>query len=169
MVVEPGEVADEDDRFFGPLRAARPKELARPGRDRGERAASGARTDCEEVSEDNGYVTPDPVEPDLTVSESESEGLNPLEARARGQAFVISIARQSRYRRLRKAGGCWRVPGLHFQEFELADKLEARRYNALCADCWPPNDELGSDPPSSEEESSVAVSEAALARDHSEL
>ena len=70
------------------------------------------------------------------------EGLNDVEARSTLPAellgkFAISISLKAKFRRLHLLGGCGRVPGLHYKEFELHDVRPApEMYHEVCKQCW---------------------------------
>ena len=53
--------------------------------------------------------------------------------------YVVAIAGSSRRRRLHQVGRCWRVPGLHYRDFEVFwDVLPpAEAYHLICHQCWP--------------------------------
>ena len=55
--------------------------------------------------------------------------------------YLCSVSQRGRFRRLHHAGFCWRVPGLHFREWEdLGSEepdLDRCRINARCSDCFP--------------------------------
>ena len=62
----------------------------------------------------------------------------PIEDKA-PHGYVVAIAGSSRRRRLHQVGRCWRVPGLHYKDFEVfGDTLPAAEdYHLICRQCWP--------------------------------
>ena len=61
------------------------------------------------------------------------------EARPAPKGYIASISKRGRFRRLHYAGFCWRVPGLHYLEWEdLGDTdPDLSRIDARCSDCFP--------------------------------
>ena len=72
------------------------------------------------------------------ASDTEPALVLPIEDKA-PHGYVVAIAGSSRRRRLHQVGRCWRVPGLHYKEFEVfGDTLPAAEdYHLICHQCWP--------------------------------
>ena len=53
--------------------------------------------------------------------------------------FVISFTRKKKFPRLHHLGYCFRLPGLHYLQFEECGDTEpdVDRYMYKCRDCWP--------------------------------
>ena len=83
--------------------------------------------------------------------------------------FVVSISARTEFRRLHVTGGCPRVPGLHYANFEILGTVEpaVHSFHARCLHCCPESkgvrevdvEALGADSPTSSGESSDSVSE----------
>ncbi len=54
------------------------------------------------------------------------------------RGYVVSISGKRGFRRLHRLGGCHRVPGIDYQEYELLgdDFPTEEAYDAHCAQCW---------------------------------
>ena len=51
--------------------------------------------------------------------------------------FSVSIGAKSNFRRLHLLGACFRVPGIHYADFELfPERPAADQYNDYCRQCW---------------------------------
>ncbi len=52
--------------------------------------------------------------------------------------YVVSISGKRLFRRLHRLGGCHRVPGVDYREFELlgVDFPPSTAYDGHCAQCW---------------------------------
>ena len=51
--------------------------------------------------------------------------------------FSVSIGAKSNFRRLHLLGSCFRVPGLHYSDFEIfSERPAADKYNDFCRQCW---------------------------------
>ena len=57
------------------------------------------------------------------------------------KGYLCSVSQRGRFRRLRHAGFCWRIPGIHFRLWEDLGSgdpdLVKCRIDARCADCLP--------------------------------
>ena len=117
---------------------------------------------------------PDPLlDEDPGLAPEELTGLREPDAKPRPMGFVVSKTRRGRFRRLHFVGGCWRVPGEHYQEFDDFGQTcpAPGEFHARCADCFPVGkavpaarsadddveDGLSSDTSSDSEESSSAT------------
>ena len=91
-----------------------------------------------------------------------------LEVRARSE----SIARDARLparastdtaimRRLHFVGACFRVPGVHYCEYEVlgSEAPSPGLYDAICQDCWNDEEEAGEAEDSADEVSSLLSEE----------
>ena len=87
---------------------------------------------------------------------------------AEGLDYFIVISSRAKVCRLHRRGGCWRRPGLGYQNFEEYGTLPAAHlYTAVCKQCWKDGvapvedkgDEDGSSSGSSSESSSSAPTE----------
>ena len=88
------------------------------------------------------------------------------------QGFVIAISRRGAFKRLHFAGGCWRVPGVHYHHFQECGPVmpELAHIDARCKDCFPGNMPKGapttqdvSEQSASEEEGSTSSSSSSAA------
>ena len=58
------------------------------------------------------------------------------------EGFIVAITQRGLFRRLHRVGGCKRVPGEHFLNWEEHDSMpEPHPYNAACLHCFPVTDE----------------------------
>ena len=51
--------------------------------------------------------------------------------------YVVSISARGTFRRLHFAGSCWRVPGLHYLNYEVWGEDVPTDCHARCRDCFP--------------------------------
>ena len=54
-----------------------------------------------------------------------------------GDGYVVSISHKGRFRRLHWSGGCWRIPGVHYHNFEWCGAVRPENVNGRCKDCFP--------------------------------
>jgi len=93
--------------------------------------------------------------PPLPLEESEEKGMPDV-------GFACSISKAG-WRRLHRLGGCSRMPGVHYLDFELLglDRPEIDRYDDFCRQCWrggdDPQDDSGDGDSDSEEEEDLPV------------
>lgn len=61
--------------------------------------------------------------------------------------YAISIGGKSGYRRLHLLGACFRVPCIHYVDYELHDlRPDVSEYNDFCRQCWRPEGERPAEP-----------------------
>ena len=87
--------------------------------------------DCSAPSIDEIEVL-DPLD-EVEVDLGPAGGVEVLSAGRR----VVSITKNGSCRTLHVVGSCWRVPGLHFRNYNLLDEGERGIYRHLCKDCFP--------------------------------
>ena len=75
--------------------------------------------------------------------------------------YVVSITGHKRLRRLHLMGACFRVPGIHFGEFEVlgSEAPSPDLYDAICKSCWNDEEEVGEAEDSADEVSSLPSEE----------
>ena len=75
--------------------------------------------------------------------------------------YVVSITGHKRLRRLHFVGACFRVPGIHFCEYEVlgSEAPSPDLYDAICKDCWNDEEEAGEAEDSADEVSSLPSEE----------
>ena len=49
---------------------------------------------------------------------------------------VVSLSKGNKSRTLHVVGNCWRIPGIHYSNYEFWDEGERGAYHALCKDCF---------------------------------
>ena len=87
-----------------------------------------------DVEEADGFGTED-IRPELDL-DFETPPSESLPAELRGK-YAVSIGKKSRHRCLHLLGGCHRVPGLHYQDFEVFDTRPTEdQYHGVCGQCW---------------------------------
>ena len=102
----------------------------------------------QDLREDEELEGEDEEEDDEVVAEGpDEEELKAMLAAAEAEeappptGFLCSISQRGRFRRLHFAGFCWRVPGVHFMQWEDLGQeepdLAACKINARCSDCFP--------------------------------
>ena len=64
----------------------------------------------------------------------EKEGLH---AALLGDGYVVAISRRGSFRRLHYGGGCWRIPGVHYHEYEWGGQVAPLNVQARCRTCFP--------------------------------
>ena len=89
----------------------------------------------DELGADSPAEEPEELEKDLAeVSAAPEEVPMPV-------GYLCSVTQHGRFRRLHHAGFCWRLPGVHFREWEdlgcEEPNLDKCRVNARCSDCFP--------------------------------
>ena len=84
-----------------------------------------------------------------------------LLSRGAAGCYVVSITGHKRMRRLHFVGACFRVPGIHFCEYEVlgSEAPSPDLYDAICKDCWNDEEEAGEAEDSADEVSSLPSEE----------